>query len=98
VGPQFDDGTPVGGSSLFEASLEMRRRRIWRDLGAAVFVDAGSVGTGTMPDFSDVRVSVGAGVRYDLPFGPIRADFAVPINRRETDPQFQIYISIGQAF
>lgn len=98
VGPQFDDGTPVGGSSLFEASLEMRRRRIWRDLGAAVFVDAGSVGTGTTPDFSDVRVSVGAGVRYDLPFGPIRADFAVPINRRETDPQFQIYISIGQAF
>lgn len=98
VGPQFQDGTPVGGSSLFEASFEVRRRRIWHNLGGAVFVDAGSVGAGSAPDWADVRYSVGAGVRYDLPFGPIRADIAVPVNRRDTDPQFQIYISIGQAF
>jgi len=98
VGPQFQDGTPVGGSSLFEASLEIRRRNIWRDLGAAVFVDAGSVGAETAPDFSDIRYSVGAGVRYDLPFGPIRADIAIPLDRRPSDPDFQIYISIGQAF
>ncbi|MBN8552631.1 MAG: outer membrane protein assembly factor [Caulobacterales bacterium] len=98
VGPQFDDGTPVGGSSLFETSLEVRRRQVWRDLGVAAFVDAGSIGTGTMPDFADFRISVGAGIRYDLPFGPIRADIAIPIDRRDSDPQFQIYISIGQAF
>lgn len=98
VGPQFEDGTPVGGSSLFEASLEARRRNIWRDLGAAVFVDAGSVGNGRIPEFNDVRFSVGAGIRYDLPFGPIRADLAIPIDRRDSDPNFQVYISIGQAF
>ena len=98
VGPQFEDGTPVGGSSLFEANIEVRRRNIWRDLGAAIFIDAGSVGTDATPDFSDIRYSVGAGVRYDLPFGPIRADIAIPLDRRDTDPDFQIYISIGQAF
>ncbi|WP_282008446.1 autotransporter assembly complex protein TamA [Brevundimonas aveniformis] len=98
VGPQFQDGTPVGGASLFETSIEIRRRNIWHELGAAVFVDAGSIGTTSAPDFSDIRYSVGAGVRYDLPFGPIRADIAVPLDRRDTDPEFQVYISIGQAF
>ena len=98
VGPQFEDGTPVGGSSLFEASLEVRRRNIWRDLGAVVFLDAGSVGAEATPDFSDIRYAVGAGLRYDLPFGPIRADVAIPLDKRESDPDFQIYISIGQAF
>lgn len=98
VGPQFDGGTPVGGASLVELSLEIRRRNIWRDFGGAVFIDAGSVGSSPTPDFSNIGYSVGAGVRYDLPFGPIRADIAIPLNRRDTDPQFQIYISIGQAF
>lgn len=98
VGPQFEDGTPVGGASLFEASLELRRRNIWRDLGAVAFLDAGSVGSEATPDFSDIRYAVGAGLRYDLPFGPIRADFAIPLDKRESDPDFQIYISIGQAF
>ena len=98
VGPQFEDGTPVGGSSLFEASLEVRRRNIWRDLGAVAFLDAGSVGSEATPDFSDIRYAVGAGLRYDLPFGPIRADVAIPLDKRDTDPEFQIYISIGQAF
>jgi translocation and assembly module TamA len=41
---------------------------------------------------------VGVGARYNLPFGPIRADIAVPLSPREGDPTFQIYISIGQAF
>ncbi len=97
VGPRFPNGTPVGGSSLFETSIEYRRR-IRGNLGMAVFVDAGSVGGEPAPDFSDIRYAVGAGVRYHLPFGPIRADVAVPLNPRDGDAGFQIYISIGQAF
>ena len=61
-------------------------------------MDAGTVGTDQAPDFDDLSVAVGAGVRYDLGFGPIRFDVAVPLNRRTGDPDFQIYISIGQAF
>ena len=37
-------------------------------------------------------------IEGDLGFGPIRADIAMPISKREGDPSFQIYISIGQAF
>ena len=31
-------------------------------------------------------------------FGPLRADIAVPLDKRTGDSDFQIYISIGQAF
>ena len=97
VGPRLANNTPAGGLSLVEVSLE-GRRRIVGPWGAALFVDAGSVSTSQIPDFGELSASVGAGLRYDLGFGPIRLDIALPINRREGDAQFQVYISIGQAF
>ncbi|RUW64966.1 BamA/TamA family outer membrane protein, partial [Mesorhizobium sp. M1E.F.Ca.ET.063.01.1.1] len=32
------------------------------------------------------------------PFGPLRVDAAVPLNRGPGDPHFGIYAGIGQAF
>ena len=43
-------------------------------------------------------VGAGVGVRYDLGFGPLRADIGFPVTRRQGDAPFQIYISIGQSF
>jgi len=97
VGPRLPDNTPRGGLSLFETSLEVRQD-IGQSFGAVAFIDAGAVGFQETPDFSNLRYAVGAGVRYKLPFGPVRADIAFPIDRREGDSRFQIYISIGQAF
>ena len=99
IGPRAPDGTtPFGGLSLFETSLELRRADIWRRIGGVVFVDAGSVGSGELPETEELKAAVGVGVRYDLGFAPIRADLAVPLNRRDGEAAFQIYISIGQAF
>jgi len=97
VGPRLTDNTPRGGLSLFEASLEVRRD-IGENFGAVVFVDGGAVGFQETPDLSNMRYGAGFGVRYRLPFGPIRADVAFPLDRREGDSDFQLYISIGQAF
>ena len=97
VGPRLPDNTPRGGLSLFEASLEVRRD-LGRNFGAVAFVDAGAIGFQTAPDFTNIRYGVGVGVRYNLPFGPVRADIAVPLDRREGDADFHIYVSIGQAF
>jgi translocation and assembly module TamA len=97
VGPRLPDNTPRGGISLFESSIEARHK-LRGALGVAVFVDAGAVGFQEYPDFNDVRFGAGIGVRYDLPFGPIRADIAFPLDRRDGDASFQIYVSIGQAF
>lgn len=97
VAPRLPDNTPRGGLSLFEVSAEVRHD-LGRNFGAVAFVDAGAVGFQETPDFSNLRYAVGFGARYNLSFGPIRADIAFPLNRREGDASFHIYVSIGQAF
>ena len=97
VGPRLPDNTPRGGLSLFETSIEVRRD-VWRNFQAVAFVDAGAIGFEETPNFNNLRYGAGVGVRYKLPFGPIRADIAFPLDRREGDADFQIYVSIGQAF
>jgi len=97
VGPRYIDNTPQGGLSLLETSFEVRRR-ITDRWGAVAFIDAGTVGSDSFPGTEDLAVGAGFGVRYNLGFGPIRADIAVPLNKRDNDADFQIYISIGQAF
>jgi len=98
IGPRIDNTTtPQGGLSLLESSLELRHK-FTDKWGAVAFVDAGGVGVDKWPNGDDFGVGVGVGIRYDLGFGPIRADIAMPISKREGDPSFQVYISIGQAF
>jgi translocation and assembly module TamA len=97
VGPRLPDNTPRGGLSLFETSVEVRRD-VWGNFQAVAFIDAGAIGFQETPNFNNLRYGAGFGVRYQLPFGPIRADIAVPLDRRDGDADFQIYVSIGQAF
>ncbi len=97
VGPRLPDNTPRGGISLFEVSAEARHD-LGRNFGVVGFVDAGAIGFAETPDFSNLRYAVGIGARYNLSFGPIRADIAFPLDKREGDSNFQVYVSIGQAF
>jgi translocation and assembly module TamA len=98
IGPRIDNTTtPQGGLSVLETSLELRHK-FTDKWGGVAFVDAGGVGVDKWPNGDDFGVGVGVGIRYDLGFGPIRADIAMPISKREGDPSFQVYISIGQAF
>jgi translocation and assembly module TamA len=63
------------------------------------FIDGGNVFDSELPRFDeDYQWGAGLGLRYHTGFGPIRADFAVPLNRREGDDAFAFYISIGQSF
>ena len=97
VGPRLPDNTPRGGLSLFEVSAEVRHD-VGKGFGVVGFVDAGAIGFAETPDFSNLRYAVGIGARYNLSFGPIRADIAFPLDKREGDAGFQVYVSIGQAF
>lgn len=98
IGPRLPGSDkPLGGASLVEASIEVRRE-MFGNWGGVVFVDAGSVGDELDPDFSIVRFSAGFGVRYKLPFGPIRADIAFPLDTSNGQAPFQVYVSLGQAF
>jgi translocation and assembly module TamA len=97
IGPKDKNGQPIGGLSWFEASAELRYQ-VTDSIGIVPFVDAGAVSEKEFPDFSDVKVGAGIGVRYMTPFGPLRIDAAVPLNPDPGDPSFGIYAGIGQAF
>jgi len=89
LGPVDENGDVIGGSNLFEASLELDRllRPNW---AAAIFVDTGSAFNGTDLEFS---TGVGVGIRWYSPVGPIRLDFAHPLD--DPDKNFRLHISLG---
>ena len=88
----------IGGRSLIESSVEARIR-MTETIGVVGFVDAGYVGEEFVPGFRrEHAVGVGAGLRYNTGLGPIRLDFAVPLDSNERRSRFCFYVGIGQAF
>ena len=79
VGPVDGDGNPIGGNSLAYVTLELTFPIISRVRGA-IFTDAGFVNPDAY-DFgsSGANVDVGFGLRLDLPIGPIRVDYGIPV-------------------
>ena len=97
LGPTTADGRPTGGRSVVEASAELRWRGPGR-WGAAVFADAGMASERPTPDVADLRVGLGAGLRYHFDFAPVRLDVATPLDRRSGEASLHVYVGLGQAF
>lgn len=81
VGPKDVYGNPIGGKTLAHLTAEYTYPVVDRVRGA-FFYDTGFVNAGAY-DFSPSNVSsdVGIGVRLDLPIGPIRLDYGIPIQQ-----------------
>jgi len=81
VGPKDEDGEPIGGNTLARLTVEWTFPVVEKIRGA-VFYDVGFVNSGTY-DFStsNVNSDVGLGVRLDLPIGPVRIDYGIPIQK-----------------
>lgn len=88
---------PLGGRSAIFTSAELRLRL--GDVGVVPFADFGTVTSEVLPTF-DAKwyKSVGLGLRYYAFFGPVRIDVGFPLNKRDFDPFFQVYASVGQSF
>lgn len=99
VGPLDEDDKPLGGRSLLELSNELRYR-ITETIGVVAFLDGGAAYVEQVPEFDDAFLwGAGLGLRYYTSFGPLRLDVAVPLDKRPgVDDDFQIYVSIGQAY
>lgn len=97
IGPEVD-GTIIGGRSMVETSMEMRMR-MQNNFGLVAFLDGGQVFSQTELQFRDDFLwGAGLGLRYYTDFAPIRLDVGFPLNRRDRDDAFQVYVSIGQAY
>jgi translocation and assembly module TamA len=97
IGPKDPNGDPIGGLSYIELSGELRVQ-VTDTIGIVPFVDAGAVSEDEFLGSARMKVGAGIGVRYLTPFGPLRIDAAVPLNRDPGDPDFAIYAGVGQAF
>lgn len=97
IGVEGPGDTVTGGKYLVEGSLEARYK-VTNDIGIVAFVDGGYVAAEEFPGLDQLRIGVGAGVRYYTGLGPLRLDVAVPLNKRPGDPDYALYVGIGQAF
>ncbi len=97
IGVDNGSGVVTGGRYLLEASLEARAK-VTDDIGVVGFVDGGYVAADRFPSLDELRLGAGVGVRYHTGLGPLRLDVAVPLNKRPSDPDYALYVGIGQAF
>ncbi|MBU1336340.1 MAG: autotransporter assembly complex protein TamA [Alphaproteobacteria bacterium] len=97
IGVDNGAGVITGGRYLLEASIEARAK-VTEDIGVVGFVDGGYVAADVFPALTDLRIGAGVGVRYYTGLGPLRLDVAVPLNKRAGDPDYALYVGIGQAF
>jgi translocation and assembly module TamA len=97
IGVDGPGGIVTGGRYLLEASLEARAR-VTSDIGVVAFLDGGYVAADTFPGLEDLRLGAGIGARYYTGLGPLRLDIAFPLNKRAGDPDYALYLGIGQAF
>ena len=87
-------------------NVELRRtigRVLGRDFGVAAFTDAGNV----FPKISDIdlsqlRATVGFGVRYSSPLGSVRLDMGFKTDRQtiagRRERGWEYHFNIGEAF
>ncbi len=107
VGPRDDvTNDALGGEWMYKASAELTFPvGLPQELGVSgkLFTDLGSVGAvspgGTgINDTGSMRLSVGTGIIWVSPFGPVGVDFGVPLIKENFDDTENVRVNFGTRF
>jgi outer membrane protein insertion porin family len=107
IGPRdVDTGDSLGGNTFAVGSVSLQfPLGLPQELGVAgrVFTDFGTLfnldqSGSEIVDKSSLRASIGTGVSWRSPFGPIRVDFAVPVVKESFDETELFRVSFGTRF
>jgi len=93
LGPKGEDGNPTGGNAFALANSELRFS-LKKGFGIVTFVDAGNVWQLAENMNDKIKYTVGTGLRYKTPVGPVRLDYGYRIKRKEGE----FYFTFGHAF
>src|SRR5437870_9318528 len=98
VGPQDITGEPIGGQSMGRLTVEWTFPIIEKARGA-LFYDSGFVNADSWKfDFSHLASDIGAGIRINLPIGPMRLDYGYPLLRDGYHGGGHFNFSVGYQF
>lgn len=97
VGPRDSwSGDVIGGTKEILGSLELLSP-VWKDMGmrALIFMDAGGVYDEGEPIGANLRLSVGWGIRWFSPMGPLRLEFGYVLRSQPSDEESRMEFSFG---
>ena len=102
VSPQDGSGTRVGGSILLLGNVEYTVP-LFFGIRAAVFYDVGQVygpdtSFGTKFELSELRHNAGLSLRWASPFGPLRVDYGIKLDRRKDESIGEFQFAVGAPF
>ena len=98
ISPVDEFGNKIGGSSEVLGNIEYIVPLPF-NFRVAAFFDIGNVyGFGTKFDLTDMREAAGPGIRWQSPFGPIRVDYGINLDRKKGEDFGTIQFSVGSPF
>ncbi len=98
LGPVNAQGQPIGSLTRWITNFELRYL-LWKHFSVATFYDMGSL----TPNYSnitmvDIRNSVGLGLRYNTPVGPVRLDYGFKLDKRSNESVGRLHLTFGYVF
>ena len=98
VGPKDHNGEPLGGQSMARATIEWTFPIVEKARGA-LFYDTGFVNTNPWDyNFNNVASDIGFGLRLDLPIGPLRVDYGIPLQQAGNHGSGKFNFNVGYQF
>jgi len=101
LGPRDIFNNSVGGKRKIVGNIEAFYPLIKGDksVRASVFTDAGQIyALGTQPQYESFRYSMGFGLAWNSPVGPLKFSYAIPINEKPGDRLQKFQFQVGSVF